>query len=129
MKRERPKDDFEKRAVAAFAEAVINFHDHKVFRAPLKNSVHIETRDKWNDVFLVANGLATLRDLADRELANLFSKEDGSSFLGRVPAVPWPRGRHPASRPHRVAFFSKGIFSREWTKCPKHACRAFLEKG
>ncbi len=42
----RPKDDFEKRRFAVFAEAVINLHDHKAFHDSLKTSIHVETRDR-----------------------------------------------------------------------------------
>jgi hypothetical protein len=79
--KKRPRDDFAKRELAAFAEAVINLHNHKAFQAPLKTPIH-ETRNRWSEVFLVANGLVTLRNLAEKELSTLLNRDDGLMALG-----------------------------------------------
>jgi len=75
--------DFAKCDDAAFARAVITVHDNEIFDDPLNEAILIETRDRWGDVYEVAVGLITLRNLADRELDRLRSKKDGLQRLGK----------------------------------------------
>jgi hypothetical protein len=60
-----------KKELAAFANAVIDFHDHHAFGDPLDQKTQIAARKRWHEVFHVANGLIALRQLANQELDSI----------------------------------------------------------
>ena len=76
-------DDFTKYDDAIFARAVIAIHDNQIFRDAINEAVLRKTVNRWKDIYEVAAGLITLRNLADQELDRLRSEKDGLHRLGK----------------------------------------------
>jgi hypothetical protein len=83
MKKAPHADDFAKYDDATFARAVIGIHDNQIFRDAIDEAVLRKTINRWKDIYEVAAGLITLRNLADRELDRLRAEKSGLNKLGK----------------------------------------------